>query len=87
MKPVMNDLERQIYETLLSLDRAVRSMATTQPKPNLIPLFTRLDELALQLSKGGDPDLRHYLQRKSYEKARLLLEGRHAENARGSCGH
>jgi len=30
--------------------------------------------------------LLHYLHRKSYEKARLFLEGRGAENAAGSCG-
>jgi hypothetical protein len=29
----------------------------------------------------------HYLRKKSYEKARLWLEGRDAENARGNCGH
>lgn len=83
----MNDIEREIYDTLLALDQAVRSMATAQPKPNLIPLFTRLDELSVRLPRGGDHDLRHYLQRKSYEKARLLLEGRNAENTRGTCGH
>jgi hypothetical protein len=27
------------------------------------------------------------LQRKSYEKARLFLEGREAANPRGSCRH
>jgi hypothetical protein len=29
--------------------------------------------------------LLHYLHRKSYEKARLWLEDRDAENARGGC--
>jgi hypothetical protein len=82
----MTDLERSIYQTLLELDRAVRSMATASPKPSLLPLFTRLDELALQLPKGADPELMHYLHRKSYDKARLLLEGRNDENERGSCG-
>ena len=32
----------------------------------------------------ADPELKHFLLRKSYEKARALLEGRQA--ARGSCG-
>ena len=82
----MTDIERDIYHALVQLDTAVRSMPTANPKPNLIPIFTRLDELALQLPKGSDPDLMHYLHRKSYEKARLLLEGRNGENSRGSCG-
>lgn len=81
----MTDIERSIYQTLLDLDRAVQSLPTARPKPSLLPLFQRLDDLALQLPKGCDPDLMHYLHRKSYEKARLLLEGRNEENERGSC--
>jgi hypothetical protein len=48
-------------------------------------IFARLDALTAQLPKGSDPNLLHYLHKKSYEKARLLLQGRDAENARGSC--
>jgi hypothetical protein len=81
----MTETERRILETLVELDQAVKSMPTADPKPNLLPLFTRLDELARQLPKDSDGDLRHYLHRKSYEKARLWLEGRDAENKRGSC--
>lgn len=82
----MTDLESSILTTLLELDEKVRSMPTANPKPNLLPLFTRLDDLAAQLPRGTDPDLLHYLARKSYEKARFLLEGRKAENKKGSCG-
>jgi len=31
--------------------------------------------------------LLHYLQKKSYEKARLYLQGRDAENQLGNCRH
>ncbi len=82
----MTDLESSILSTLIELDEKVRSMATANPKPNLIPLFSKLDQMAAQLPPGTDPDLLHYLARKSYEKARLLLEGRKAENQKGSCG-
>jgi len=81
----MNDTERAILRALVELDTAVKSMPTVNPKPNLLPLFTRLDELTRQLPKNASPDLLHYLHKKSYEKARLWLEGRDAENARGSC--
>ena len=81
----MTDIEQQILDTLLQLESTIKTMPTTNPKPNLMPLFTRLDDLASQLPKTTDPNLRHYLQRKSYEKARLLLQGHDAENARGSC--
>ncbi len=81
----MNETERAILQSLVELDTAVKSMPTANPKPNLLPIFSRLDELTRQLPKTASPDLLHYLHKKSYEKARLLLEGRNAENARGNC--
>lgn len=81
----MSDTERAILQALVQLDAAVKSMPTANPKPNLVPLFARLDELTRQLPKNASPDLLHYLHKKSYEKARLWLEGRDAENARGNC--
>jgi hypothetical protein len=83
----MTDTERDILKTLTELEAAARSMRTADPKPDLRPLFARLDELTDRLPKDTEPDLVHYLRRKSYEKARLWLEGRGGENARGSCGH
>lgn len=82
----MTDTENRILNALVELDVAVGSMATADPKPNLVPLFTKLDELAGSLPPDVDPELRHFLQRKSYQKARLLLQGMGAENRRGSCG-
>jgi hypothetical protein len=81
----MNETERAILQALVELDAAVKSMPTANPKPNLLPMFSRLDELTCQLPKNASPDLLHYLHKKSYEKARLWLEGRDAENARGNC--
>ena len=83
----VTQIEQDILRTLVELDNAVKTMRTANPKPDLQTIFTRLDELARQLPPQSAPDLRHYLQRKSYEKARLYLEGREAENQRGVCGH
>jgi hypothetical protein len=83
----MTETERDILNALTELEAAARSMRTADPKPDLRPLFARLDELTNRLPKDTEPDLLHYLRRKSYEKARLWLEGRGGENARGSCGH
>ncbi len=83
----MTQTERNLRETLVELDRAVKSMQSARPRPDLLPLFKRLDELTGQLPNGAAPDLLHYLHKKSYEKARLWLEGRDAENARGKCRH
>ncbi len=81
----MTVLEDKILASLLELESAVKAMPTAQPKPNLQALFARLDELTRSLPKDADPNLLHYLNKKSYEKARLFLQGRDAANARGSC--
>lgn len=81
----MTETERAILQALVELDAAVKSMPTANPKPNLLPVFARLDELARELPKNASPELLHYLHKKSYEKARLFLEGQGAEISRGSC--
>lgn len=81
----MTTLEQNILDTLLELENTVRLMPTAKPKPSLQPLFARLDALTNELPKGTDPNLLHYLHKKSYEKARLALQGRGAENRRGKC--
>jgi hypothetical protein len=82
----MTGTEEDILQALTELDRLAKSMPTASPKPDLGPLFTRLDALARRLPPQTAPDLLHYMHRKSYEKARLFLEGRNTENASGSCG-
>ncbi len=71
----------------MELDNAVKTMPTANPKPNLMPLFARIDELTKQLPRDADPTLLHYLHKKSYEKARLFLQDRDAENQAGNCRH
>jgi hypothetical protein len=83
----MSTTEQTLHAALNELERAVGSMRGLGPKPNLLPLFSRIDELARQLPPDTDPTLLHYLQKKSYEKARLWLEGRDAENQTGKCRH
>ncbi|MBK9140630.1 MAG: hypothetical protein IPM17_18050 [Verrucomicrobia bacterium] len=82
----MTKVEAEILTTLRELEAGARSMLTANPKPDLRPLFAHLDELAAQLPADGDSELRHFLQRKSYEKARQWLEGRSHDIARGQCG-
>lgn len=80
-------VEKEILTALLQLEAAVKSMATANPKPSLLPIFTHLDELTAQLPRTTDPTLLHYMHKKSYEKARLFLQGRDAENQLGNCRH
>ncbi len=83
----MTDTEKSILDSLNELERAAKSMSGAGPKPDLGGILARLDSLTTQWPRTADPNLLHYLHRKSYEKARLLLLGRQAENARGTCGH
>jgi hypothetical protein len=80
-------IEQQILVALTHLDETVKTMTTANPKPDLLPLFARIDELTLSLPRDTDPTLLHYLHKKSYAKARLFLQGRDAENQAGNCRH
>jgi hypothetical protein len=84
---VETSLEKSLLNTLVELENAVKSMPTANPKPDLLPIFSRLDELTKQLPRDADSSLLHYMHKKSYEKARLWLQGRDAENRAGNCRH
>jgi hypothetical protein len=80
-------LEKNLLNTLVELDVAVKAMPSANPKMDLLKLFAQIDELAGQLPRDTDPVLLHYLHKKSYQKARRFLQGREAENAAGNCRH
>jgi hypothetical protein len=81
----MNETERDLLRALKELDEAVQFMRTATIKPNLLPIFERIDQLRGSLPKSTDSQLLHYLHKQSYEKARLWLEGRESENIAGTC--
>ena len=72
----MTETEQNLLHCLLELQQAAQSMTSSPAKPNLLPLFERIDDLARQLPPKSDPALRHYLQSKSYDKARIHLLSR-----------
>jgi hypothetical protein len=67
-------VKQQLLDALAELDNAIKAMPAIEAKPNLLLIFTRIDELAEQLPGDADPTLLHYLHKKSYEKARLFLQ-------------
>jgi len=84
----MTALETEILASLNELDEAVQQIARQESKPDLMLIFDKIDRQTQGLPRETDPSLLHYLHKKSYEKARLFLMGRDAENARGNChGH
>ena len=80
-------IEKSLLNALVELDNAVKTMPVANPKPNLLPIFAQIDDLAKQLPRNADPVLLHYLHKKSYEKARFFLQDRDAENQIGNCRH
>jgi len=82
----MTQPEQELHAALVALEDAVQRLAAGQPV-DLLPLFARIDELGAALPPGTDPQLRHFLDRKSFAKARLWLENRRAEITRGVCGN
>ncbi len=80
-------VEKELLAALTQLAEAVKTMPTAQPKPDLLPIFARLDGITNKLTRDTDPTLLHYLHKKSYEKARLFLLGRDSENRIGNCRH
>lgn len=82
----MTQSEQELHAALVALEAAVRDVAGGR-RVDLLPLFARIDELGAALPAGTDPQLRHFLERKSFEKARLWLEQRRSEITRGLCGN
>jgi len=70
---VENVLEKDLLGALVELENAVKAMPTANPKPNLLPLFNRIDELTKRLSRNADPALLHYL----HKNERLQSLSRH----------
>lgn len=82
----MESLEQSLLDKLLELEAASKTLATANPKPNLMRLFEEVENLAGRLPKSSNPSLLHYLQRKSYQKARLLLQGKNPESETPEAG-
>jgi len=80
----MTETEQTILDTLVELEEAV-AQVNEEPKPDLMAIFNRLDELTTQMPKDSHSDLLHYLHKKSYLKARLFLQGKDPEQ--GECPH
>jgi hypothetical protein len=62
-------------DLFLALDRYLQAIEQKAPGEILLPLIKDLDAWETRLGKDASPMLHHYLQRKSYRKAWLYLQG------------
>lgn len=77
----VTDSQQILLQALRDLRDTAARARTESPRPSLLPLLQRLDELTAALPPDTHPQLRHFLERKSYEKAIEFLEGSHATPA------
>ena len=56
----MTTTEQQLLDVLLELESAIDKV-NDDPKPDLMAIFSRLDDLSNQMPKDASPDLLHYL--------------------------
>lgn len=79
----MTATEQDILNALRELENAAQAARTPDRKPALGSIIAQLDRLTRQLPPEADRELLHYLHKRSYEKARLWLEGLDPE--KGTC--
>ena len=79
-----NAVEEALLQTLEEYLGAVKRAG--DPDVNLQDYFQRIEVLAKTLPPTTHPQLKHYLQSKSYRKAYFFLTGRDEENEAGKCG-
>jgi hypothetical protein len=69
----MSESEQALHAVLVELEAAAKPVPAGSARPNLMPLFERIDALTASLPADADRELLHFLHRKSYEKAREWL--------------
>ncbi len=75
ISPPDSSFETSILDGLHALEAAITAGRPPAPNPALRSVLARLDELTAAMPQKTTADLRHYLQKRSYQKARILLEG------------
>ena len=80
-------LEENLLNAFIELDNAVKAMPAADPKPNLLPLFARIDELTKQLPRDADPALLHYCTRKVTKRRGCFCRIAMRKTRSGNCRH
>lgn len=79
----MGTVEQELRDALARLMRA----ATTKDREAIAKALARVTELQGRLGVDGPEMLRHYLERRSYQKALDFLNSGRPEAETPQCGH
>jgi len=85
----MTTQEKEIHAALTEFFEATKKSGSTGAggRDRLSAALTRLSELPGQLGPDAHPMLRHYLERRSYQKALEFLNSGEPETEKPQCGH
>ena len=73
-------------EKFSELKTALAALVNLTPGAPVGPVLDAIERAQAGLGRDLDPRLSHYLTGHSYVKALQWLEGREADNAKGTCG-
>ena len=79
----MNVIEQQLRQALQEFMAA----GASRDRVKIAAALRRITELHGQLGDDAAPMLRHYLERRSYQKALEFLSIGHPESDKPQCGH
>jgi len=74
MEKILTDLAAALRERLAIIADEESRRDPTRHTARLQAISEKIEQLEQQLPPGIDPELRHFLQRRSYTKALELLE-------------
>ena len=75
--------DRELREALIEF----MSASTTRDAAKIVAALTRIEGLRRQLGEDAHPMVRHYLERRSYQKALDFLSSGQPETETPQCGH
>jgi len=78
----MTRTEKELRDALADFMRAA-----SEQRGDLAAVLQRIGELQRQLGPDSHPMLRHYLERRSYQKALDFLNSGEPETGKPQCGH
>ena len=79
----LSAFEDSVLKALHALEAAIAAGRPPSPNPALRIVLAQLDQLTTELPPTTRTGLGHYLQKRSYQKAKILLEGGDPEA--GAC--
>jgi hypothetical protein len=76
-----------MHEELRDALAAFMAASASRDSGKIAAALTRVCDLEQRLGPDAPPMLRHYLERRSYQKALEFLNSGHPETEKPQCGH